>query len=197
MARYCPHDRNPQPRSRGRKEETLGTRLWDPKKECQWLLTFRYVQPEFCFGSLWEAQVWLLKHPSGLTLPCASLQISAGHRTFVRQIWGFDRRSVWSDRLTGLFCYDVKYRKIFTLKKDKRALDIMAVTHFDFFFIYSSCITCKHATPANIHTQVAWSSLNNCEDTCKVTLLHWNILFSLLLFEQRNWLPASFPVRDP
>ena len=67
---------------------------------------------------------------------------------------------------------NAKYKKIFLLNKDKRALDIMAVMHFDLVFIYNSCITCKHVTPANIHTEVAWSSLNNCEDTSRVTLLH-------------------------
>ena len=53
------------------------------------------------------------------------------------------------------------------------------------------------STPTNIHTRVAWSSLNNCDDTSKVILLHWKLLFSSFLFLGRDWLPISFPLRDP
>ena len=44
----------------------------------------------------------------------ASRQISAGYQTFVHQIWGIDWRMIsLTDMLNGLFCYDVKYKKIY------------------------------------------------------------------------------------
>lgn len=46
------------------------TRLWDPKEDSSWLLIFRNVQPEFYFGSFWEAQIWLFKHQIGPIFPC-------------------------------------------------------------------------------------------------------------------------------
>ena len=42
---------------------------------------------------------------------------------------------------------------------------------------YHVSVKCKQATPANIHTEVAWSILNKREDTSKVSLPHWNTLF--------------------
>ena len=42
---------------------------------------------------------------------------------------------------------------------------------------YHVSVKCKQATPANIHTEVACSLLNKCEDTSKVSLSHWNTLF--------------------
>ena len=68
--------------------------------------------------------------------------------------------------MTGLFCYEVKYKSI------SWTFSIMVVMHnFLFVFylqlVYHVYIKCKHATPASIHTEVTWSSLNNyyCEDT--------------------------------
>ena len=41
-----------------------------------------------------------------------------------RLFWKFEILTgegyVWPDMLTALFCYDVKYKNIFSLKKDKR-----------------------------------------------------------------------------
>ena len=49
-------------------------------------------------------------------------------------------------------------------------------------------VQCKHANPTNIHTETTWSLLNNCEETSKVILLYWNIIFSLLFFVRLNCL---------
>ena len=90
-----------------------------------------------------------------------------------------------SDRTCwGLLCYDVKYKNILSLKKDKRegGYNIMAVMHFDLLLTHHVYVKCKHAIPSNIHTEVAWSSLNNCEDTSKVILSRWSVIFSLLSF---------------
>ena len=42
--------------------------------------------------------------------------------------------------------------------------------YFHFQLTYHIYVKRKHATPANIHTEVAWSSLNNWEDTSEVSL---------------------------
>ena len=56
-----------------------------------------------------------------------------------------------------------------------KTFNIMTAMHFDLYLqlTYYVCVKCKHATPANIHTEaeVAWFSLNNCEDTTKVIIL--------------------------
>ena len=59
----------------------------------------------------------------------------------------------------------------------------MPVMHFHFFFIYRSHImSMLKVNMLLLDTEVVWSSFNDCEDTSKVISLHWNMLFSLLIF---------------
>ena len=69
---------------------------------------------------------------------------------------------------TGLFRYDVKHKIYFHLRlrqTGRWTFNIMAIMHFDLLsftaHVYHVYVKRKHATPANIHTEVAWSSLNN------------------------------------
>lgn len=83
--------------------------------------------------------------------------------------------------LTGIFCEILKY--IFTQERQTRRfsfLNVMAVMYFG-LFSFTAHLSRLHETltryrysPANIHTEVVCSSLNNtyCEDTSKVILLH-------------------------
>ena len=60
---------------------------------------------------------------------------------------------------------------------------------------YHVCIKCKHAcTPANIHTEVTWSSLKNREEMSNVILLHWKRLL-FLLFSVCMTKPAACQVK--
>ena len=67
--------------------------------------------------------------------------------------------------LTGLFSYEVKYKIYFYLRQTWRwTFNTMAMMHFDLLSVqltYHVYVKRKHATPGNIHTEVAWSSLNN------------------------------------
>ena len=61
------------------------------------------------------------------------------------------------------------------LRKTKAKVDIYSfsfVIPYSLQLMYHVYVKCKSATPTNIHTEVAWSSLNNCKDTPKASLLH-------------------------
>ena len=82
----------------------------------------------------------------------ARLQISAGHRTFVRQIWGFDRETAQSD-LTPWRASPVKM--VISLKKANFNILLWWITAT---FSFDLCLlkvfvslNWKHVTTINIH----------------------------------------------
>jgi len=61
---------------------------------------------------------------------------------------------------------------------------------FHFQLTYHVYVKRKHATPANIHTEVAWSSLNKWEDT-SVSKKASTYILSSLLSDQTGWMSGQ------
>ena len=96
----------------------------------------------------------------------ARLQIGAGHRTFVRQIWGFDRETAQSDR-TPWRASPVKM--VISLKKANFNIWLWWITakfYFDLCPLKAFVsLNWKHVTAINIH------AVRTLEVACTV---YWN-----------------------
>ena len=80
------------------------------------------------------------------------LQISAGHRTFVRQIWGFDRETAQPDQ-TPWWVSPMKI--VISLKKANFNIWLWWILPKFYFYVCPLkafiSLNCKHVTPINIH----------------------------------------------